>query len=233
MVFVRRQLTIAKQPLAEKLRALRRGQAVTLEMIEQKTHIRAFYLKALERGEYKSLPEPLYARNFIRAYARVLGADEEYFLELYDEECGQCDLVLPMQTPRQKIKKSRLRLWHRLTMFTALGFVFLIFLSYFGFQIHSIVSPPEIIIISPLDNALTHTSRIQIEGIADIDATVYVNGKQVVVDKDSTFTTEIYLEKGLNIVQIEAERRYSNRSYTERRVVFDSKTGISQVSFLQ
>ena len=148
MAFVIRQFH-NEQTLGEKLRALRRGQAVTLEMMTKKTLIRASYLRALERGEYNHLPEPLYARNFIRSYTRTLGADEEYFLELYEEECGQCDLVAPMQTPRQKIRSGRLRIWHKIGVYSAMSLVLLGFSTYLGLQVHSIVTAPEVIIFSP------------------------------------------------------------------------------------
>ena len=95
MVFVMRKLDRVPQTLGEKLRALRRGQAVSLIMLEETTHIQRRYLEALERGRYDELPEPLYTRNFIKAYARVLGADETYFLELYEQESGRMDLLAP------------------------------------------------------------------------------------------------------------------------------------------
>lgn len=232
MIFVRRQLDQLPQTLGEKLRALRRGQAVSLEMMERDTQIRRSYLQALERGEYEKLPEPLYARNFIRSYARVLGADEDYFLELYEEECGLCDLIIPMQTPRQKMNRGRLRIWNSFIKFGLLSLILIFAFGYLGWQVRSIVAPPEIVIVSPANESLTADATITIEGFVDNDATVYVNGKQVVVNTDSTFITQIDLQKGLNEILIEAERRYSRRAIIKRNVVFSPESGISHVSFL-
>lgn len=211
---------------------MRRGQAVSLEMMEKDTQIRRSYLQALEKGEYEKLPAPLYARNFIRSYARVLGADEDYFLELYEEECGLCDLIVPMQTPRQKMAKGRLRIWNSFIKFGLLSLILVFAFGYLGWQVKSIVAPPEIVIVSPVNESLTGDATITIEGFVDKDATVYVNGKQVVVNADSTFKTQIDLKKGLNEIMIEAERRYSRRAIIQRNVVFSPESGISRVSFL-
>lgn len=231
MVFVKRKLDDDQKTLGEQLRALRRGQAVSLEMMERDTQIRKSYLVALERGDYKELPEPLYARNFIKSYTRTLGADEGYFLELYEEECGQCDLITPMQTPRQKMRKGRLATWNRFVTYGLLSAVFLGVLSYFGWQVRSIISPPDVVIVSPIDRSLVSNPTIVVEGFVEEDTTVYVNGVQVVVNSDSTFNTQIDLAQGLNVISVEAERRYSKRSVIERRVVFEPETGISRVSF--
>ncbi|MBU1126021.1 MAG: helix-turn-helix domain-containing protein [Patescibacteria group bacterium] len=221
MVFVVRKLDRVPQTLGEKLRALRRGQAVSLDMMERKTHIQRRYLEALERGNYDVLPEPLYTRNFISAYARVLHADEHYFIELYLEECGKCDLVEPMRTPRQRVSKARFFVWTRLLTSFAFILVALSIISYLGWQIKAIIEPPDIIIFTPIDSTITTQPVQQVEGAVNSEATVYINGEQVVLDADHNFSTEVDLQKGLNEIVIEAERRYSKRRQEIRRVVFD------------
>lgn len=233
MVFVMRKLDRVPQTLGDKLRALRRGQAVSMEMMERATHVQRRYLEALERGEYEELPEPLYTRNFIRAYARVLQADEEYFLELYSEECGRCDLVEPMRTPRQKVRKSRFFVWNRFMKVGVFSFVALTVVGYLGWQIHAIMSPPEVVLLSPSDASITSDAMVEVEGMVEGEATVYVNGQQVVVNQDQTFEAFVDLDRGLNVITIEAERRYSRRAVVERRVVFDPQEASGQVSFIR
>ncbi|MFH1631962.1 MAG: helix-turn-helix domain-containing protein [bacterium] len=221
MVFVRRKLDRIPQTLGEKLRALRRGQAVSMDMMVRRTHVQRRYLEALERGRYSQLPEPLYTRNFIRAYARVLSADEHYFLELYDEECGRCDLVEPMRLPRQRASKWRFFVWNKFVKLGLTTMVAALVVGYLGWQVQSIVAPPKVVLFSPLDSSIAHSAMLGVEGMVEGEATVYVNGEQVVVNDDSTFLTEVDLEKGLNVIVVEAERRYSRRAIVERRVVFN------------
>lgn len=221
MVFVRRQLDQAPQSLGEKLRALRRGQAVSMKMMERATHIQRRYLESLERGRYDRLPEPLYTRNFIRAYARVLKADENYFLELYAEECGKCDLVTPMRTPRQKVRRSKFLVWGQLGKYSLLSGVALVVFGYLGWQITSIMKPPEVFLFAPAEATMTSEAMIAVEGVVTGEATVYINGEQVVVDEYNQFATEVDLARGLNIITVQAERQYSRPRIIERRVVFD------------
>ncbi len=233
MVFVKRQLDGEPQSLAEKLRALRRNQAVTLDMMEGKTHIQRNYLEALEKGKFEDLPEPLYARNFIRAYARALGADEKYFLELYDEECGLCDLIEPMCSPRQRVKSKRFYIWNKFVRYGIIAALLLCVVSYIGWQLISIIEPPEIVLLSPADDILTHDAEISVYGLVEGEASVYINGEPIVVNDDFTFETTVDLEQGLNDLVIEAERRYSRKAIIERSVVFDpqAQSGISQVGY--
>lgn len=221
MVFVKRKLDRNPQTLGEKLRALRRGQAVSLEMMEKETQIQLRYIEALERGRYEDLPEPIYTRNFIRSYVRALKSDEGYFLELYEEECGVCDLVTPMQTPRQRIRKIKFLVSNKLLKFVWLFVVAVLIFGYLGWQIKAIVGPPEIILFSPVDSSVTSEAKVVVEGYVDNEATIYVNGTQVVVDEQNVFRSLIDLDKGLNVIRVEAERRYSKKALIERRIVFD------------
>ena len=105
-------------------------------------------------------------------------------------------------------------------------------ISYIGWQLISIIEPPEIVLLSPVNDILTHEAEIEVLGLVEGEASVYINGEPIVVNDDFTFETTVDLEQGLNDLVIEAERRYSRRAIIERSVVFDPLQGISQVSYL-
>ncbi len=237
MVFVMRKLDRVPQTLGEKLRALRRGQAVSLVMLEETTHIQKRYLEALERGRYDELPEPLYTRNFIRAYARILGADETYFLELYEEESGRTDLLAPHRLPRQRVRRTRLLSSVAFLKIGAFATVMIAFLGYFSWQIHGILRPPQIVIETPIDGFAAESALVVVHGyVENDDVTLQINGDQVVVNNDKTFTATVDLSLGLNVITVEGTRRYSQKATEYRRVVFDdgavdAEQGITAVSF--
>lgn len=233
-----RKLDRVPQSLGEKLRALRRGQAVSLMMLEETTHIQKKYIEALERGRYDELLEPLYTRNFIKAYARVLGADETYFLELYEEESGRMDLLAPHRLPRMRVQKSRFFSSAMFLKFSAFSMVAVMFLGYFVWQIHGVLRAPSIVIESPMDGYTADSALVAVKGhVENDDVTLLVNGHQVVVNNDKTFTVMVDLSLGLNVITVEGTRRYSQKAIEQRRVVFDNKDlgeekGISLVSTL-
>jgi transcriptional regulator with XRE-family HTH domain len=222
MVFVMRKLDAVPETLGEKLRALRRTQAVSLPMLEDKTRIQKRYLEALERGRYDELPEPLYTRNFLRAYARALGADENYFLELYEEEVGQMDLLGPHGLPRMRVRKGRFFVFSRFTAALGVFLPALAIVLYLLWQTSSLIRPPEIVITSPDDGLAVQTALLPVEGyVTDDDVTVVVNGETVVIDESLHFATKVDLTRGLNVVTVQAKRRYSREAVIYRRVVFD------------
>ena len=221
MVFVMRKLDRMPQALGEKLRALRHGQAVTLAIMERETHVQRRYLEALERGRYELLPEPMYTRNFIRAYARVLSADADYFIELYEEECGRCDLVAPSVMPRQRIRTKLLFAWNTFLKGAAIACIAFGIVGYLGWQLWRMTAPPVIVLDSPDDATMASSAVVHVQGHVDGEATVSIDGRLVVVNADQTFDAPVDLSKGLNVITVTAQRRYSREASVERRVVFD------------
>ena len=59
------------------LRARREARGYDIERVERETRIDRGYVQAIEREQYDLLPAPVYARGFVRGYARYLGLDEE------------------------------------------------------------------------------------------------------------------------------------------------------------
>src|ERR1700757_74925 len=69
--------------LPDRLAAARERKGVDLTRAERDTKIRARYLSALERGDYRDLPGAVYTKGFLRNYAHYLGLDPEYLTDLY------------------------------------------------------------------------------------------------------------------------------------------------------
>ena len=68
--------------LPERLLAARERKGVDLYRAERDTKIRARYLAALERGDYRELPGSVYTKGFLRNYALYLGLDPDEVLLL-------------------------------------------------------------------------------------------------------------------------------------------------------
>ena len=86
--------------LPERLYAARERKGVDLYRAERDTKIRAKYLAALERGDWKELPGAVYTKGFLRNYALYLGFDPEDILGQWRRERGdnvaqQPSIVIP------------------------------------------------------------------------------------------------------------------------------------------
>ena len=74
--------------LPERLLAARERKGVDLYRAERDTKIRARYLAALERGDWRELPGSVYTKGFLRNYALYLGLDPEDILLQWRSERG-------------------------------------------------------------------------------------------------------------------------------------------------
>jgi len=61
--------------LGQSLREARKARGLSLDLAEEETKIRKKYLAALEEEQYHVLPGRVYAKAFLRTYARFLGLD--------------------------------------------------------------------------------------------------------------------------------------------------------------
>ena len=69
--------------LGSKLQIAREFQGLTLEQIASTTRVREQYLKALEEDRFDWLPQKVFAKGFVRSYARSLNLDEEECVQLF------------------------------------------------------------------------------------------------------------------------------------------------------
>ncbi|MCL1804455.1 MAG: DUF4115 domain-containing protein [Clostridiales bacterium] len=66
------------------LRDARERKDATFEQIEEATKIKKRYLLALELEEWDQLPGKVYAKGFLRTYARFLGLDDQSLSDLFE-----------------------------------------------------------------------------------------------------------------------------------------------------
>lgn len=66
------------------LRQLREAKGISMEEIASQTKINIKYLKALEENDLGKLPNAVFAKGFIRSYARCLALEENEVLDRFD-----------------------------------------------------------------------------------------------------------------------------------------------------
>jgi len=75
---------MATSPLeAWRVADIRETKGISLEQISNLTKLRISTLKAIEDGDFDSLPGGIYNISYIRQYARAIDADESHLLQLY------------------------------------------------------------------------------------------------------------------------------------------------------
>ena len=224
MPFVIRKLNDA-ETLGQKLKALRLSSHKTLGEMAESCKIRRIHLEAFETDRYDQLPEPLYARNFLRIYVQMLNGDVTYFLERFDAERATCDFTDAARLPVQRTRAMEFIVASRFFKYGAFAFLAVAVVAYLGFQLVAITAPPELVILEPTDGLRTEDAVVHVKGQVKNEASIKVNGVNVLLGPDGTFETEVALERGLNVITVEGAKRYSRTAKEMRRVLFEQTIG--------
>ena len=88
-------------PIGETLREARMRQGLDIADVEERTKIRAKYLRALENEEWGLLPGHTFVKTFLRTYAEQVGLDPHLLVEEYrlNHEAEEPDIQPIASTP--------------------------------------------------------------------------------------------------------------------------------------
>jgi cytoskeleton protein RodZ len=89
--------------LGRGLAEAREAQGLTPERVSQILRLPAATLQALESGHFENLPEPVFVRGYLRAYAQLLGMDGGVFVAEYDRLLGEPG---PVPTPTTMVRRK-------------------------------------------------------------------------------------------------------------------------------
>jgi cytoskeletal protein RodZ len=201
--------------LPERLYAARERKGVDLYRAERDTKIRARYLGALERGDYKELPGAVYTKGFLRNYALYLGLDPDDVLLQWRRERGDPKesppaivVPRPITTPRKGLTFSP-----GLVVAALLTVVIVAFGVYLGVQVLRFAKPPTIAVSQPATAVIDvdeSTTKYTLQGVTLPGATVSIltpgqqQPFQVTATSDGAWAYEVDLRRGRNQFDVSA-----------------------------
>jgi len=200
--------------LPERLLSARERKGVDLFRAERDTKIRARYLAALERGDYRELPGAVYTKGFLRNYALYLGLDPDEILLQWRRERGEGTAdpvpVVPrtVNAPRQGITISP-----RVFGGLLLALVVVVVVGYVATQLVRFSKPPTITVTDPStavvtvdDSATTYTLRGTTNPGATVSVTIPGRDQpiQVTADANGSWTVDVELRRGRNEFSVTA-----------------------------
>src|SRR6476469_10662586 len=89
------------ESVGEFFKQVRETKGLTVDEVASKTRIRTDFVKALEEGNFAKLPDQVFARGFVRSYARSLGLDEEDAIHRFIQSAGA---FYEKQDERERLK---------------------------------------------------------------------------------------------------------------------------------
>lgn len=212
----RLELSSAGPALPERLAAARERKGVDLSRAERDTKIRARYLSALERGDYRELPGAVYTKGFLRNYAIYLGLDPEDVLRQWRRERGDQGGPEPLVVPPRPIEAPPRPLTFSPSVVVAalmtLGVA--AFGVYLAVQLLRYARPPELTVTSPATAVLQVAEGVttyQLEGNSSAGATIEITTAgqtqpyRTTALADGSWSIQVDLRRGKNEFQITAK----------------------------
>jgi cytoskeletal protein RodZ len=196
--------------LGEALRGQREKKGISLEQAAADTRIREKFLKALEEGDYQSLPGAVYTKGFLRNYAEYLDLDtDDLVTTFHQERGGQSEAPRTFEPMRPVV--------HRSLIFTPKVFVpvvlvagVVLFVGYLYYQFVSFATPPRLDVTDPPGDIIAGQADLLIKGVTVPDGRVTVRAfpsQNAITDvrpsSDGTFSTTVALVQGANHIEIE------------------------------
>ena len=89
------------ESIGDFFKQVRETKGLTVDEVASKTRIRTDFVKALEEGNFAKLPDQVFARGFVRSYARSLGLDEEDAIHRFIQSAGA---FYEKQDERERLK---------------------------------------------------------------------------------------------------------------------------------
>jgi len=222
MVFIARKVEV---PLFwDKIRKTREVFGLSKSKIAKSLNAPEKYIDYLEAGEIDLLPPEVYIKGFLRRYAKLLNIDEKEIILEYEREINVANHL-----KKQEKKSLPVIRFPRLIItpgIFAIVFAVLAFLGvagYFYYELHFIVSPPELQVFSPQNDFRSENRSLEISGATDIESRLTINGQEVYIDKNGEFKESLNLVSGINAIQIKSINRFGKESLVERKVLFEEK----------
>ncbi|HHE65086.1 MAG TPA: hypothetical protein ENL09_03585 [Bacteroidetes bacterium] len=223
MIKFQQKKLVRTKTLGERLRKIREESELSVKEAAKQTQIQEKYITALEQGNYASLPGPVYVESFLKKYSKYLGVSTEFVLSLYHQQ-EKKTLKKEYQskfTPTPK-KIDQALITPVLIRRILIGIVVVALMTYVGFEISNIFSPPELIISSPQDYATVNENSIEVTGSTEKSATLSINRKEIFINDDGSFSETVTLKEGINNISISATKEKSKDTIIVRRVLYEN-----------
>lgn len=204
------------------LRSARTKASLSLEQVEQQTHIPAKHLQALEQGAYHLLPAEAYNIGFVRRYAEVLKLDPEKIISQYREERSKHRFV--DSTDSVQLRPRKLGDWNFLItpkLIAAVGMILLFggIASYIYVQVRKFAEPPQLVMNVPTEFT-SNRDTVTINGRTNEGVIVSMNTEPITVGSSGDFSQEVQLSPGLNQIVVMARNRAQKESRTTVKVLY-------------
>lgn len=218
------------ETVAELLVFARKQRGLSLEEAAAALQISPLYLEALERGDYARLPCLVYSRNFVKQYGGYLGLHTPPLLRLFEQEWELFAKLQPalIDLPRREQPRPR-DFWKlpRLMRISGAVLAIALVLAYFGHGLYQLRQPPVLVVESPAEEQLLTKQLVLVRGQTEPEAEIFINNQLILSDAQGRFHENVALLPGVNIIEIQAKKKYSRENKVYRKIIVTEQPTIT------
>jgi cytoskeletal protein RodZ len=203
--------------IGEVIKQARIEKKFSLVQLEKETRIRKSFIRALEKGSWKDLPELPVIMGFVKNIAGALKINKKQAVALLRRDYPPKKLrINPKPDVSDKFTWSP-----KLTFLIGSLTVFFVILTYLGFQYKSFTALPNLEIETPQDGEVVTQQVLTVSGLTDAEVTIKVNNQPVLVDENGRFSAEIEIFEGTGEIVIKALSRSGKETVVVKKINLD------------
>lgn len=204
--------------ISQILRDARIEKKYSLQEVEEITKIKHSFIKAIEKGDWRSLPPFPTVLGFVKSLSAVLDINEKTAVAVLkrDYPPGESNI-----NPKPDISSKKI--WSpRFAFILGTGLIVISVLGYLGFQYKKFTSPPKVEVLSPIDGQIVSGSSVLVFGSTDADVKITVDNQPVLVDKDGKFSVNINISSSTDKIIIKGVSRSGKDTSIERKIRYNN-----------
>lgn len=189
---------------------------VNHEKLSQITGISERYIWAIQNGEFDKLPSLPYVRGYIKKIAEVLRLNHDEIWDLYKKELtrktsGKYDTLPENRFAIRELSRKQI-------FALTLGALFVFYLL---FNISRLLGTPDLLITEPAQSiATTSENHILLTGTLTQQDKLTINGSEIFVNADNTFSKDFPLQPGLNVIEFKAQRFLGRETDVTKQILY-------------
>ena len=201
---------------------------LTVEQAAEETRIREKFLRALENGDYQTLPGAVYTKGFLRNYAEYLKLDPDALIQQFQSERGTPDAPRSFE-PMRPIMRRAVILTPAVLVPVAVLAAVTLFLAYLYYQFTTFAVLPRLEIDEPAGDAIVQVAEYTVRGRTVPDGRLTIRvlpGGDAIPDvraaPDGAFSARVPLKPGANHVDVQVFDATGKVNQASRTIRFES-----------
>ena len=200
---------------------------LTLEKAAEDTRIREKFLRALENGDYQTLPGAVYTKGFLRNYAGYLNLEPDALIAQFESERGTPETLRSFAPMKPIMRRAVILTPAVLVPVVVLAGVGL-FLAYLYYQFTTFAVLPRLEIDEPAGDAIVQVAEYNVRGRTVPDGRITIRVQpggdaipNVRASSDGAFGARVPLKPGANHVELQVLDATGKVNQASRTIRFE------------